>query len=297
MTHPFASDECGALTRVVVKDVRDAFIDQQTVDAGWRALNFTARPDFGRAVHEYARFVEIIASSGADVLALPRAAGVGLDSIYARDASIVTPHGIVLCGMGKQAREGEPAAQRAALETWGVAVAGTIEPPGRIEGGDLVWLDARTLVVGRGYRTNDEGIRQLRAILGASVDALIVVPLPHWRGPADVFHLMSIISPIDTDLAVVYSPLMPVPFREALAARGIRFVEVPDEEFDRMGANVLALGPRKCVMVQGCPETYARLERAGADVQVYEGSEISLKGGGGPTCLTRPIGRRPPVAG
>ena len=142
-------------------------------------------------------------------------------------------------------RAGEPAAQGAAFARWGIPVVGRIEPPGRLEGGDVVWLDDRTIVVGRGYRTNDEGIRQLRALLADSIDELVVVPLPHWRGPGDVFHLMSILSPVDHNLAVVYSPLMPVTFHERLAARGIELIEVPDAEFDSMGANVLALSPRR----------------------------------------------------
>jgi N-dimethylarginine dimethylaminohydrolase len=148
------------------------------------------------------------------------------------------------------------------------------------------------MAVGRGYRTNDRGIEQLRAILDGALEELVVVPLPHWRGPGDVFHLMSIISPVDQDLAVVYSPLMPVPFRERLLDRGLTLVDVPDEEFDSMGANVLAIGPRQCLMVSGNPITRARLERAGAEVFEYDGREISLKGGGGPTCLTRPLERR-----
>ena len=119
----------------------------------------------------------------------------------------------------------------------------------------------------------------------------MVVPLPHHRGPDDVFHLMSIVSPVDADLAVVYSPLMPVPFRDWLGGRGIRLVEVPDEEFLSMAANVLATGPRRVVMLEGNPVTRARLEAAGADVATYDGSEISVKGGGGPTCLTRPLAR------
>jgi N-dimethylarginine dimethylaminohydrolase len=155
----------------------------------------------------------------------------------------------------------------------------------------VVWLDARTVAVGRGHRTNDEGIRQLRALLGEAIDELIIVPLPHWRGPADVFHLMSMLSPVDRDLAVVYSPLMPVQFRERLLDRGVELVEVPDREFDTMGTNVLALAPRISVMLAGNPRTRAALERAGATVFEYEGNEISLKGGGGPTCLTRPLAR------
>ena len=145
-----------------------------------------------------------------------------------------------------------------------------------------------TVVVGRGYRTNAEGIRQLRAQLGPAVE-VIEVPLPHWRGPGDVMHLMSLISPVDADLAVAYSPLLPVPFREWLLGRGMTLVETPAEEFESMGTNVLALAPRQCLMLTGNPRTRAALERAGATVIEYEGSEISVKGAGGPTCLTRPL--------
>ena len=155
-----------------------------------------------------------------------------------------------------------------------------------------MWLDERTIAVGRGYRTNAAGIEQLHALLGDSVDEVIAVALPHWRGPDDVFHLMSVISPIDRDLALVYSPLMSVPFRERLLERGMTLVEVPDDEFATMGANVLALAPRRCVMLAGNPKTRARLERAGAEVFEYDGQEISVKGGGGPTCLTRPLARQ-----
>jgi N-dimethylarginine dimethylaminohydrolase len=172
-----------------------------------------------------------------------------------------------------------------------VPVLGSIQPSGRLEGGDLLWLGERSVAVGRGYRTNAAGIEQLHTLLGDLVDEVIAVALPHWRGPGDVFHLMSIISPIDRDLALVYSPLMSVPFREHLLERGMTLVEVPDDEFDTMGANVLALAPRRCLMLEGNPETRRRLERAGADVLTYPGREISLKGGGGPTCLTRPLGR------
>jgi N-dimethylarginine dimethylaminohydrolase len=197
---------------------------------------------------------------------------------------------MVLCRMGKPQRSTEPAVQGEAFAGLDIPVLGEIRAPGRIEGGDVVWFDDHTVAVGRGYRTNDDGIAQFQDLLGPDVD-LIVVPLPHYRGPADVFHLMSIISPVDEDLAVVYSPLMPVVFREWLIAGGIDLVEVPDEEFETMGANVLAIAPRRCVMVEGNPVTRDRLEDAGATVAEYDGTEISLKGGGGPTCLTRPIER------
>lgn len=282
-----AFNEYGSLRRVAVRHARHAFAGHEHE---WRDLQFTGAPDYARAVDEFEAFVGRLEASGAQVEDLPAAPDLTLDAIYARDASLVTPAGIVTCRMGKAARRHEPAAQRRAFEAMGLTVAGAIEPPGQIEGGDVVWFDARTVAVGRGYRTSDEGIRQFRAFLPAET-TVVVVPLPHHRGPGDVFHLMSIVSPVDRDLAVVYSPLMPVPFREWLTGRGIGLVEVPDEEFDSMGGNVLALGPRRALMVEGNPVTRARLERAGAEVHTYDGTEISLKGGGGPTCLTRPLAR------
>lgn len=286
-----AQSEVGRVTRLVVKHARDAFIDDRAISSQWRALNFTSPPDRARAVDEYDRFLELLRSADAEICALPGDPALTLDSIYVRDASVSSDRGLILCSMGKPERVDEPAVLATALREFGVPIAGTIRPPGRLEGGDVVWLDARTVAVGRGHRTNDEGIRQLRALLGDAIDELIVVPLPHWRGAADVFHLMSILSPIDRNLAVVYSPLMPVPFRERLLDRGVEFVEVPDQEFDTMGTNVLALAPRICIMLAGNPRTRTALEWAGASVLEYEGTEISLKGGGGPTCLTRPLVR------
>jgi N-dimethylarginine dimethylaminohydrolase len=278
---------------VLVKHPRDAFVDDATIAAQWKPLNFAAAPSLAKAIEEYEAFLDLIRATGAQIDCLPRDERTNLDSIYARDASVVSAQGVILCRMGKQRRANEPAAQEAAFGQLGVPVAGAIAEPGCLEGGDVVWLDDRTVAVGRGYRTNDEGIRQFRALLGDSIDELIVVPLPHWRGPGDVLHLMSLISPVDRDLAVVYSPLLPVPFRERLLERGGTLVEVPDEEFDSMGTNVLALAPRRCVMLEGNPATRAALERAGATVLEYTGDEISVKGAGGPTCLTRPLARAP----
>jgi N-dimethylarginine dimethylaminohydrolase len=275
---------------LVLKHARDAFRSAAAVGDEWRAHNFVAPPDYDRAIDEYDRFVERIHKLGGQTQFLPADPAVSIDSIYVRDASVFCPRGVVLCRMGKPQRAAEPSAQRAYFAGAGVPVLGTIEAPGTLEGGDVAWLSDRIVAVGRGYRTNDEGIRQLRALLGDTIDELIVVPLPHWRGAGDVFHLMSIISPVDRDLAVVYSPLMPVPFRERLLALGISLVEVPDEEFDSMGANMLAVAPRRCLMLAGNPGTYARLKAAGVEVLEYEGREISQKGGGGPTCLTRPLG-------
>jgi N-dimethylarginine dimethylaminohydrolase len=278
------------LRSVVIKHPREAFVGSAQIERQWRELNFLEAPDLARALGEYDAFLELLTSSGVEVQRLPVGSAVGLDAIYARDASVVTPAGMVLCRMGKPQRAGEPAAQGRAFRDWRIPIAGVIEPPGTLEGGDVVWLNDRTIAVGRGYRTNDEGIAQLRALVGPEIE-VVIAQLPHWRGPGDVFHLMSVISPVDTDLAVVYSPLMPVPFREQLLGLGYTLIEVPDEEFLSMGANVLAIAPRRVIMLDGNPRTRALLEHAGADVLIYSGNEISLKGGGGPTCLTRPIRR------
>lgn len=285
--------ETARLERVLVKHPRQAFLGDDICAAQWAALNFSAAPDMARAIEEYDAFLAILERAGAAIDFLPADDRTNLDSLYARDASIVCARGVILGRMGKRLRAGEPAAQKAALRAVGVPIVGEITEPGTLEGGDVIWLDERTIAVGRGYRTNEEGILQLRSMLGDSIDDMLVVPLPHWRGAGDVLHLMSLISPVDGDLAVVYSPLLPVPFREALLERGYSFVEVPAEEFDTMGTNVLALGPRDCVMLAGNPRTRGALERAGARVTEYAGREISVKGAGGPTCLTRPLARAP----
>ena len=285
-----APSDVGRLESVLLKHARDAFRDVATVATSWRELHYLAPPDPARAAAEYDRFAALIGQMGARIHWMPKDDVTTLDSLYVRDASIPSSAGMILCNMGKKARATEPAAQAEAFRRFGIPVAGAVTGEGKIEGGDVVWLDPATLAVGRGYRTNDEGIRQLRGILGAGVE-VVVAHLPHWRGPADVFHLMSILSPIDRDLALVYSPLLPVPFRELLLARGFGLVEVPDEEFESMGCNVLALGPRRCLMIDGNPVTRTRLEQAGAEVAVFSGEEICRKGSGGPTCLTRPISR------
>ena len=285
--------ETGRLERVLVKHPREAFLSDDACAAQWESLNFSAAPRLARATEEYDAFLAILERAGASIDFLPADERTSLDSIYVRDASVVCAHGVILGRMGKRLRAGEPAAQRAAFRKMAVPIVGEITDPGSLEGGDVVWLDERTIAVGRGYRTNEEGILQLRSMLADSIDEMIVVPLPHWRGPGDVLHLMSLISPVDRDLAVVYSPLLPVPFREGLLERGYALVEVPEEEFDTMGTNVLAIGPRDCVMLAGNPRTRAALERAGVHVVEYVGDEISVKGAGGPTCLTRPLARAP----
>ncbi len=289
-TDSFGLNEYGALERVALRHPRAAFGGPEAVAASWRALGYGAALDFARACADYDRFAAILADAGVEIDFLPAGNGLTLDSLYVRDAALITPGGIVLANMGKAARDGEPEAMAAACQALGLSVAGRITGAGRLEGGDVIWLDEATCAVGQGYRTNAAGIHQLAQILGPEVE-VIVVPLPHYKGPDDVFHLMSIVSPLDADLALVHSPLMPVIFRDWLLGRGIHLAEAAADEFETLGCNALALGPRRCLMAEGNPQTRARLEALGCEVLTYDGAEISMKGAGGPTCLTRPLVR------
>ena len=283
-------NEYDPIRRVGLRHPREAFRDQAFIDRSWERLGYPAAPDFAEAAREFDRFAELIAEAGAEIFYLPAAEGLEIDSIYVRDASLCAPGGALLCNMGREARQAEPATSGAAFEGLGLPVAGAVEGEGRVEGGDFVWLDDETCVLGLTYRSNAEGARQLAELFGPEV-TLHTVDVPHYKGPGDVFHLMSMLSPLDRDLALVYSPLMPIGFRRWLQERGIALVEVPDEEFEAMACNVLALAPRHCLMLEGCPETRRRLEAAGCEVRTYKGEEISRKGEGGPTCLTRPLER------
>ena len=284
-------NEYGRIVSVLMKRPSDAFLDFKTIEKQWKDLNYVDKPDFERSIQEYNLFEQLLSKVGSNLLYLDVNDQTGLDSIYTRDAAIATNEGIILCNMGKKARMFEPHAQRSVYEAAGINILGEIDPPGTVEGGDVAWLDESTLLIGRGFRTNEDGIRQVRNLVSGFAE-VVEVHLPYYKGPSDVFHLMSVFSPVDKDLAVVYSPLMTVPFRELLESRNFRFIEVPEGEFDSMGCNVLALSPRTCVIVEGNPITKKALEDVGAFVYEYSGKEISLKGCGGPTCLTRPLLRQ-----
>ena len=220
---------------------------------------------------------------------LPKDSSTTLDSIYTHDPCVITDEGIILCNMGKNERQSEPSAISKYFESIDIPIIGSIHSPGKLEGGDVVWIDDQTLAIGEGYRTNSEGINQLKELIDPFVKKIISVPLPHWTGPNDCLHLMSNLSPIDNNLFLVYSKLLPVPFIEYLIERDIKLIEVPDEEYESMGCNVLALAPKIALMLKGNPITQSRLEAEDVKVYIYNGDEISLKGSGGPTCLTRPF--------
>jgi len=277
------------MASVYIKAATDAFIDEEKLKAEWEILNYLEKPDFLASKIEYIGFEKVLKNERVIIKYFPMDKSLSLDSMYCRDASIATDHGMIICTMGKKDRRLEPEAQRLAFQADGVSILGKITAPGTLEGGDVAWLNEKTLAVGHTYRTNLEGIRQLKTYLAPHGVEVIVANLPHYRGVQDVFHLMSILSPVDKDLAVVYSPLMPIRFRNLLLEMNYKFVEVPEDEFESMGCNILAIGPRKCIMVEGNPKTKVALEKAGCEVLTYKGLEISVKGGGGPTCLTRPL--------
>ena len=263
-----------------------AFRNQPHIRMNWKALNFHVEPDYEHVLEAYKIFEELISTTGCEIRYFSEASS--LDDLFCRDASIATNYGVILCNMGKVLRSAEPKLQRTTFEAYQEKILGQIIFPGIVEGGDVAWIDTSTLAVGQGYRTNKIGLSQLTKILAPFSIELIQVELPHYKGPDDVFHLMSIFSPVDQQLAVVYSRLMPVSFRNILLEKGYTLIEVPDEEFESMGCNVLAIGPSECIIVSGNPITKYRLEQNGVVVHEYPGKHLSLPGGGGPTCLTRP---------
>jgi N-dimethylarginine dimethylaminohydrolase len=278
-------DQTAPLRRVYVRKPRRDDL------AGWRAYGWLAAPDPSRAEEEHLAFRAELEAAGAEVTVGEAEVPGDPDAIYTHDPVLLTNDGAILLRPGKSGRRSEPGAARADLAAVGVRVVGELTEPATAEGGDLFWLDPSTLLAGRGYRTNDEGIAQLRTNLAPHGVEVLAFDLPHVRGPGECLHLLSLLSPLAQDLAVAYPRLLPVRLVELLRDRGVQLVEVPEEEFDSMGPNVLALAPRVGLALEGNPETRRRMEAAGVDVRVYRGEEISRKGGGGPTCLTRPLAR------
>ena len=279
------------LETLYLKSAESSFYSEKQLSNQWEELQFISKPNFNESLKEYQTFQLFLANKNIELSFFPEDKKTWIDSIYCRDASIATDFGMIICNMGKKGRLYEPKAQLEAYQKNDKDILGEMKFPGTLEGGDVAWLELNTLAVGHTYRTNEEGIRQLKSLLQPKGIEVIVVELPHYKGKEDVFHLMSILSPVDKNLAVVYSPLMPIKFRNELLQRGIQLIDVPDGEFESMGCNVLAVAPRDCLMVDGNPITKKLLENAGCQVFSYKGHEISVKGGGGPTCLTRPMER------
>ena len=277
------------LRRVIVKRPEQAFCSRDQIEKEWKELGYTRPPDLQDAVLHHQRFTSLMKEAGAEILYLPADDRAGLDSLYVHDPVLVTDRGAIIFQMGKLERRGEGPAFADAFKNWGVPILATIDGEATAEAGDMVWLDHKTLLAGCGFRTNPQAIERLSELLSPLGVTVIPVELPYWNGPQDVLHLMSFISLLDDDLAVVYRRIIPVSLYKLLTVHGVQFVDVPDEEYDSLGCNVLAVSPRNVIMASGNPITRSRLEAAGCSVSEFDGSEICLPGAGGPTCLTRPL--------
>ena len=281
----------GKIESILIKKPEQAFISQEHLNETWEEFKYFGCPDYEKVLDEYKVFEKYITENVENVYYLPQDDRTGLDSIYTHDPLKITKKGAIYCPMGKVLRGREYQATREFLEGIGVPTLGEIKAPGKMEGGDVLWIDEKTVAIGRGYRTNDEGIRQFKELTKDIIDEYIIVPMPHGDGVDACLHLMSIISFVDVDKAVVYSKYMPVFFREYLIDRGIQLIEAEDDEYDYLGTNLLALEPGKVILIDGCPKIEGKLRDMGIEVMTYEGREVSYRGTGGPTCLTCPITR------
>ena len=279
------------LKTVLLKDPKAAFKSQKTIDLQWQNLNFIEKPDYKKSIIQYGKFVDILNDNHVEVLFIPEDEKTSLDSIYTHDPMFMTPNGAVIGNMGKKQRKPETIMMKSYLDEMGIPIFGKIDNGGTLEGGDAIWINDKTVAVGLTYRTNNEGINQLRKILSTISVELICVDLPHWNGPVDVLHLMSLISPLKEDLFLIYEKLLPVGFLKFLNKIAIKTISIADEDYDTLGCNVLPLSTTKCLITNGNDRTTKIIEDNGIEVIEFQASEICYKGSGGPTCLTRPLYR------
>ncbi len=282
----------GNLLRVLVCSPRNAGWDRPERIASARELGFHRAPDFAVAQEQHDDLCRLLAEAGAELVALPASKYLTLDAVYAHDASLATDQGMILMHPGKENRVPEAGAHAKCFARLDIPVLGKISPPGCVEAGDVVWLDSQTLLVGSGYRTNREGIEQMRVLLAPRGVEVLSAPLPYGPGPSACLHLMSLMSMLDEHTILVDLPWLAVETVELLRARAFRFVEIDDSERDTLACNVLALGGKRLIAIDANQGTNQRLREAGFDVRTFPGSEICINGSGGPTCLTRPLLRK-----
>jgi N-dimethylarginine dimethylaminohydrolase len=279
----------GALQRVLVCSPRMAGWNQPERAARWRDLGFQHAPDFAKAQAQHEHLCRELEAAGAEVIDLPPAADLTLDAVYAHDASLATDFGLIVMHPGKASRVAEGRNHGSFCIRLAVPALGKIVSPGTTEAGDMVWLDSRTLLIGRGYRTNAAGIEQMRSLLTHKGVEVLSAPLPYGSGPATCLHLMSLISLLDEKTALVDLPWLAVETVELLRARGFQLIEIDHSERDTLACNVLALGNHRLLAIEENRSTNDRLRAAGFDVRTFPGGELCINGGGGPTCLTRPL--------
>lgn len=289
MTAKTANSMVAPLRRVMVCSPSSAGWGRS--DSLWQELGFFHPPGFSAASEQHGHLCRILEEAGAEVVRLPPSEELTLDAVYAHDASFATAAGVVILNPGKPNRVVESRVHKESYASLEVPVLGSMKPPGIAEAGDMVWLDEQTLLVGRGYRTNQAGIEQLRNLLEPQKVNIVSAPLPHGAGPASCLHLMSLISLLDEQTALVDLSLLAVETVELLCARGYRLIEIDTAERDTLACNVLSLGKRRLVALEENIRTNQCLVNAGFEVHSFPGSELCINGSGGPTCLTRPLVR------
>jgi N-dimethylarginine dimethylaminohydrolase len=278
-----------ALERVLVCSPRIAGWNRPESAVNWRDLGFHHAPDFETAQAQHDALCHQLESIGAEIIELPQSPDLSLDAVYTHDASLPTDFGLIAMRPGKPNRIAEGASHAAFASTLDAPVLGTIATPGATEAGDILWLDPKTLLVGHGYRTNAAGIQQIRNLLSPHGIEVLSAPLPYGPGPSACLHLMSLISLLDEQTALLDLPWLAVETVELLKARGFRFIEIDPSERDTLACNVLALGNNRLLAIDENKKTNARLRQAGFELRTFPGSELCINGSGGPTCLTRPL--------
>jgi len=279
----------GALRRVLVCAPRSAGWDSPDRRSRWQELGFLHEPEGKIAEAQHETMCQQLEAAGAEVFHLPAAGDLSLDAIYTHDASFATDHGLIVMNPAKANRVLETTHHQKFCQGLGIPVLGEIRAPAATEGGDILWLDPRTLLVGCGYRTNGPGVEALRTLLKLKGVDVLAAPLPYGAGPSACLHLMSLISLLDAETAIVDLPWLAVETVELLRARGYKFVEIDPSERETLACNVLSLGRRRLLALEENKKTNDRLRRASFDVRTFPGNELCVNGGGGPTCLTRPL--------
>jgi N-dimethylarginine dimethylaminohydrolase len=277
------------LVRALVCAPRIAGWDVPAKTQAWRQLGFTHAPNYSVAQAQHDELCRQLQAAEAEVIPLPASATLSLDAVFTHDASFMTEDGIIILNPGKANRIAEAAAHRQFAKGLGIAIAGEITSPGTAEAGDMVWLDSKTLLIGRGFRTNQAGINQMREILSPSGVEVIEAPLPYGMGPSACLHLMSLMSLLDEKTILVDLPWLAVETVAILQSRGYSFVEIDYAERDTLACNVLSLGTKRLLAIEENVKTNDKLRAAGFDVRTFPASELGINGGGGPTCLTRPL--------
>ncbi len=279
----------GPLLRVLVSSPRAAGWDLPDRAARWQQLGFLHAPNFAVAQLQHEALCRELTAAGAEIVELPANPSLSLDAVYTHDPSLATDAGLIAMRPGKPNRVAEASLHSAFIDSKGMRVLGSVTSPGATEAGDIVWLDSKTLLVGLGFRTNQAGANQLQEMLSPLGVEVLTASLPYGQGPAVCLHLMSFMSMLDDRTILVDLPFMAVETYQLLQSRGFKLIEIDASERDTLACNVLALGNKSLLAIEENRNTNARLRQAGFDVRTFPGAELCANGGGGPTCLTRPL--------